>query len=487
VTTKEELASVVGVQHVFSDEETLNSYAEDYSFTPSREPQFVVQPKSAAEVQEIVQWANRSGKPLVPVSSTPPRFRGDTVPSMGHSVIADLSRMKKILRIDRRNRMAVIEPGVTYYELQPELVKAGMRLPMPLLPRVSKSVVASLLEREPTLIPKYQWQLLDPLRCTEIVWGNGDILRTGEAGSHGSLEEQWKRHLAQVSPMGPAQTDFYRFVSGAQGTMGIVTWASLRCEVLPQLQKLFFVQSDRLDNLLDFVYRLLKFRYGDELLFLNSSNLACIFGDGVDQMRALKKQLSQWVFILCIAGYDMLPEERIEFQEKDVTDIAQQFGMQLVSAIPGLHNGQVLNTLSKPSREPYWKLRYKGNCQDIFFLTTLNRTPEFLHTMYSIAEAVGYTTSDIGVYIQPVMQGVACHCEFSLPYDPDDQKESTVVQELLSKSSQALLDQGAFFSRPYGIWSDMAYNKDAQSTVVLKKIKSIFDPNSIMNPGKLCF
>jgi glycolate oxidase len=50
-----------------------------------------------------------------------------------------------------------------------------------------------------------------------------------------------------------------------------------------------------------------------------------------------------------------------------------------------------------------------------------------------------------------------------------------------------MLAGGAFFSRPYGIWADMAYKQDARSMAVLKTVKNIFDPNHIMNPGKLCF
>ena len=47
--------------------------------------------------------------------------------------------------------------------------------------------------------------------------------------------------------------------------------------------------------------------------------------------------------------------------------------------------------------------------------------------------------------------------------------------------------QGAYFSRPYGIWANMVYKADARTTVVTQKVKDIFDPNNVMNPGKLCF
>jgi len=175
---KEELIEIVGDKNVWDDPGTLETYASDYSFVPSRKPRFVIKANNADEVQRIVEWANRTATPLVPVSSGPPHFRGDTVPSEGGAVIVDLSEMKQITSIDSKNRIVVVEPGVTYSQLQPELAREGLRLSMPLLPRRNKSVVASLIEREPTQIPKYRWLSADPLRCLEIVWGNGDRMMT---------------------------------------------------------------------------------------------------------------------------------------------------------------------------------------------------------------------------------------------------------------------------------------------------------------------
>ncbi len=484
---KEELMKIIGANKVLDRPDVLDAYSRDCSFATPRKPKFVVNPDNMDEVQKIVEWANQTNTPLVPISSGPPRFFGDTIPSAGSTVIVDLSEMKRIMRIDRRNRMVIIEPGVTYSQLQPELAKEGLRLTTPLLPRSSKSVLTSLLERQPTIIPKYQWEIPDPLRCLEVVWGNGESMRTGEAGDWSTLEEQWGLHIAQVMPMGPSQVDYYRLIQAAQGTMGIATWASVRCEVLPQLHKLFFVPSERLDDLLPFTYRLLRFRFGDELFILNSSNLAYILGEDCEEVNSLKKELSQWVIIVGIAGRDWLLKERVEFQEEDINDIAQQFGLKFLPSIPGANGSKVLEVIRNPSREPYWKLDYKGGFQDIFFLATLNRTPKFVKTMYSVAESKGYVTSDMGIYIQPVQQGVACHCEFSLPYNPGNQKEVAKVQDLLTVASEELMKQGAFFSRPYGIWADMVYKRDTQSTAVLRKIKGIFDPNNVMNPGKLCF
>jgi hypothetical protein len=98
-----------------------------------------------------------------------------------------------------------------------------------------------------------------------------------------------------------------------------------------------------------------------------------------------------------------------------------------------------------------------------------------------------YPVSDIGVYIQPVHQGVACHCEFILPFSRDSEPEVKATGELLREGSSALFRQGAYFSRPYGMWAEMVFNADEATTKAIRKIKKIFDPNNVMNPGKLCF
>jgi len=479
---------MIGKEKVIKERKILDRYSHDNSFTLPMQPRLVVQPRNADDVQKIVTWANQTKTPLVPVSSGEPHFRGDTVPSVPEAVIIDLRRMDKIIRIDRRNRMVLIEPGVTYAQLQPALAEEGLRLSTPLLPRQSKSVIASLLEREPTLVPKYSYTLLEPLRCLEVIWGNGEILRTGEAGGYyPTLEQQWEMGLAQVFSGGPGQVDYYRLVSGAQGSIGIATWASAKCEILPKVHRFFFIPADDLKGLIECAYRLLRVRLGDEFLVLNSANLAAILSRDADGIQALKNKLPPWVIIMGIAGRDLFPEEKVDFQEKDTRDIVQQFGLELLPAVSGIGGGQVMSTILNPSPVPYWKLTYKGACQDIFFMSTLDKTPEFVNTVFAAANALRYPVSDIGIYLQPQHQGTACHCEFNLPYNSGNKIEIDRVRELLETCSEALIKQGAYFSRPYGIWADMVYNRDANNKEMIRTIKGIFDPNNILNPGKLCF
>lgn len=483
---KEELAKIVGYKNYFDGAEVLERYSSDHSFVAPRKPSCVVKPRSAGEVRKIVKWANKTGMPLVPVSSGPPRFRGDTIPRMGGCIV-DLSRINKILRVDRRNRVAMIEAGVTFAQLRSALAKEGLRMLMPLSPRPSKSALTSYLEREPIITPRYHWDYPDPLTNVEAVFGSGDIMRTGEAAGPGTLEEQWEVGGAQKNPSGPAQVDYYRIVSGAQGTMGIVTWASVRAEPLPQVQKPYLIPCDKLEGLFDFAYETLKRRLGDECLILNRLSLATLLSEGKAEIDPLRETLPPWVLILSLAGYERYPEERVAYQEEQVMGIAQKTGVEPMVGIAGIPGTKILSALQEVSPEPYWKLRYKGSAQDIFFLATLDKIPRFISIMHEAADAVGYPTPDIGMYIQPVVQGVSCHCEFSLTYDPSNPKETDKVHGLLISASQALIKEGAYFSRPYYPWADMVYSQDGATATVLRKMKGIFDPNNIMNPGKLCF
>jgi FAD/FMN-containing dehydrogenase len=486
IAEKHQLDNIVGSKNVVDDPDVLGKYSHDMSFVPVRRPSFVIKPRQADQIQELIKWANRMLMPLIPISSGPPHFRGDTVPQQG-GVIVDLSNMKKILRIDRRNRVAMIEPGVTFLDLKPEVEKQGMRVMLPLAPRATKSVIGSYLEREPIIVPKYHWDMSDPLCCTEVVFGTGDFFRTGAAAGPGTLEEQWEAGQAQKNPLGPGPSDFFRVVQGAQGTLGIVTWATIRLELLPSIQEIFMVGCEKVDEIIEFVYRLQRLKLGDEFLVLDRLNLTAILEKKPKAIKEMRSILPHYILIFIVAGYDRFPEERVAYQTRDIMEIAQRYGLNPAKTLPGVDSRKLLQALSQPCPEPFWKLRYKGNSADIFFLTTLDRSPEFISIMHERACETGFPIDDIGTYIQPIQQGRSCHMEFNLTFNPENKFEVARVKRTFEQASKSLMLKGAFFSRPYGIWSELIHNQCAENVIALRKVKEIFDPNNVMNPGKLFF
>lgn len=482
------LVEMLGPENVVQDPRALEEYAKDHSFVKSVSPLCIVYPRNKDDIKKVIEFANEHNVPLIPVSSGPPHFRGDTVPRQG-GIIVNLSKLKKILRIDARNRAVIVEPGVTFGELVPELAKHGLRLNMPLLPRASKSVVTNYLEREPPTMPKYQFDYVDPLLTMEVIFGTGDEFRTGTASGPGSLGEF---NADMVNPFGPGDVKYFKLLSNAQGTLGIVTWAMVKAEAAPKIRKIYFIPLKKGEDAIEPMNKLL--RYGimgsvaDEIFALNNFNLTIILADKwPEDFEALRKNLPPWTIIVCLGGY-RLAEERVKVQEKCLMDVAQRLGLEPTPSLPGGTGKEklMLELLSKPwDKEPYWKLRPKGSCSEISFLAPPSRAASFIEIISDIASKYGYSARDIGGYIQPVLQGNAYHMEFDVPYNPLDEAEVDFARRLFLDASTAVMKNGGFFSRPYGPLAEIVYNGYAEGVEILKKVKDIFDPKHILNPGVL--
>ena len=486
-SVKKKLVDLLGAKNVSDDPKVLAEYAKDKSFTPELTPAFVLKPKTAEQVEALVKLANEEDLPLIPVSSKGPHYKGDTVPTAPGAAIVDLSGMKKVIMINRTHRIAIVEPGVTWGEFIDAIAKEKLFVNMPVAPRAGKSVLASVLETEPAVNALHKWCYLDPLRCLEVTWGDGRRMWTGEAGaSVMNLEQQWKEDKWQWEAVGPFMLDYYRMMTGAQGTMGIATWASIRCELAPQAQKHFIVPAKSLDALVPFAYKVLRNRLSDTFFIMNKAQLAYLMGKDADDVKALKEKLPPWAAIVGVCGRDFLPEMRVDQQESDIDVIAQSYGLQLLNSVPGIKGKEVQEKILKPCEEgKYWKETYKGAFQDIFFENTLDNAGTFVDKMYELAEAASYDLADVGVYLQPQNMGTSYHISFTLPYNADCCKETKIVKALFEKASIEFAKIGAYYLRPYGIWSRIQLNKDATSYEALLKLRKIFDPKGIMNPGKL--
>jgi FAD/FMN-containing dehydrogenase len=314
---EEDLARVVGLSNIDRNQVTLDAFAQDMSLVSRVRPARVVKVKNLDEVQHLVKLALETQTPLVPVSSGPPHFRGDTVPTTGGAIIVNLSGMKRVIHISRKHRMVMFEPGVTFSELTKAVAKEGMRLNMPLAPRQTKSVLGSLLEREPVIMPIYHWDIGDPIGCLEIVFGNGELFRTGAAAGSGTIEEQWAAGGSQKEAAGPSSSSWYRLIQGSQGTMGIVTWITARLEILPQLEEPYFIGSSSLDKITSTLHWLIRLRLSNETLLLNNTSTAALMARTGVEFQRLKESLPPWILFFNIAALTF-PSRRIQGQIKDM-------------------------------------------------------------------------------------------------------------------------------------------------------------------------
>lgn len=482
---KTELIKAVGAGYVLDSADALMPYSSDFSLTPPAYPDYVVRPGNSEDVQRIISLANIYKTPVVPLSSGV-HFYGTTIPKK-KGIIVDLRRMDKIFDIDEVNRKVRVEAGVTWGKLQPELRKRGWMVAIPLLPHSSRSVIPDYLEREIPLIPKYEYA--EPLLSMEVIWPNGDIFRTGSASYTGYP----KRYGEGANPQGPGSLDFFRFVQGAQGTMGVVTWATIKFESIPQIDKAFFIPFDRLDQAIEPLCRIQRRKIGNECLLLNNVNLATILSAlRHESFHRVIQDLPRWTCILILSGLRRRPNEKIAYEEEALREIVSEFpGLSLLSMLPGIPElGRDLpETLRNPwpYTETYWKHKNQGGCQDIFFITRPQNAYGFFAAVLDVADRYGFRGEDIGCYLQPIEYGRACHLEFNFYYRTDSQEDVAKLRQLYSEAVEILLDKGAFFTRPYEMLSKVVYKRAPSYANTLKQLKNIFDPNHIMCPGNLCF
>jgi len=248
---------------------------------------------------------------------------------------------------------------------------------------------------------------------------------------------------------------------------------------------------EQVNDIAEPVYRIQRRMLGNECFVLNSFNLASILAeDWPDDFNALREALPPFTVIQCLSGLHRLPEEKIEYEEEALMEVAAELHFEpqrTVGGVPGLE-GKILKLLRKPwSGDGYWKLKYKGGCHDIFFHATLDRVTEFTAAMEEAAVKYGYPTRDIGIYLQPLERARMCFYQYSFHANPDDASEVDRVRQLYLEASQRAIGMGGLFTTPYGPWADMVYSRAATYTATLKVVKDALDPNHILNPGKLCF
>jgi FAD/FMN-containing dehydrogenase len=483
VGIKAMLTEIVGKENISDDLKVLKDISIDCSLEKGRMPSYIVWPGKTQEIQKLLEVANETHLPIVP-SSSGIHFKGASLPLQG-GVLLDLRRMNRILEIDERNRKVRIEPGVTWKQLQSELAKKHLMAMIPFLPHSLKSVVTSHLEREPPAITKFEYA--DPLVTVEFIYPTGKIMRSGSAVVPGATASS----ISDCAfPEGP-DIDYWRLLQGAQGTMGIVTWANVKVEYLPEINKVFFIPFDKIEDAIEPLYKIQKRMIGLECFLLNRLNLASILSDKIpDDLETFKRILPEWILVLVLSGGRRRPQMKIEYEEEALKEVGSELSLtKILTYLPGIPKAdeKLLGMLRGgwPEGKLYWKFVYRGCCEDLFFMTTMEKIPMFYKVLIELLATSRMT--DVGFYIQPIEYGRACHFECDLYYNSSDLNQMDAVRDLYVKAVKLLLDSGALFTRPYGVVANLVYERAGNYKATLKKLKTLYDPANILAPGKLCF
>ena len=212
-----EWQGVVGKQWVFTADEDLDLYKDAYSphwgESEERTAAAAVSPESVAEVQAVVRIANRFGIALYTISTGKNLTYGGSAPVYSGSVILDLKRMNRILEVSERNACALVEPGVSYFDLYRHIRENKLKLWIDCPDPGWGSPLGNALDHGAGYTGIPYRDHFDAHCGMEIVLANGEIVRTGMGALPGSKTWQQFKY-----GMGPIVDGLF-----AQSNFGVVT------------------------------------------------------------------------------------------------------------------------------------------------------------------------------------------------------------------------------------------------------------------------
>jgi 4-cresol dehydrogenase (hydroxylating) len=221
-----EFAAAVGDDWVLSSDEDLRPYRDHYSPVPLAEdellPSAAVAPTTVEQVQAIVHTANRHKIPLHPISTGKNFAYGGPAPNVRGSVVVDLKRMNRILEVNAERNFALVEPGVSYFDLYRHIQEHGLQVWLDCPDPGWGSPIGNTLERG---IGYTLGQYRDHAGAQygmEVVLANGEVMRTGMGALPNA--KAWQEYKYGF---GPDPSGLF-----AQGNYGIVTKMGLR--LMPQ-------------------------------------------------------------------------------------------------------------------------------------------------------------------------------------------------------------------------------------------------------------
>lgn len=209
----EAFAAAIGAEKVATDPEALQDFQDPYQVpgTATNVPSAVVSPTAVEDVQAIVRLANEHRIPLWPIGRGKNNGYGGAAPQVRGSVMVSFKDMNKVLEINEELGYAMVEPGVSWYDLHDAIKAGGHDLVASIVDVGWGGVVSNTLEHGLTYMP---YSIDQASHCGfEVVLPDGDLLRTGSgAMDNNPTWPLYKRGL------GPTSTEMFM-----QSNFGIVT------------------------------------------------------------------------------------------------------------------------------------------------------------------------------------------------------------------------------------------------------------------------
>lgn len=444
------LQSIVGKDNLFTD--PVDCYA--YAYDNSRKifpPEAVAFPLNTDQVRDIILLCNQHRIPVTP-RGRGTGTAGGSIPEKGGLALS-LERMRKILRIDPANRVIVAEPGVLNQEVQEAARPHGFFWP----PDPSSGAYCSIGGNLATCAAgphavKYG-VTRDHVLGLKAVTGEGDIIKTG-------------CHTTK----GVVGYDLTRLIIGSEGTLAVITEATLKLTPLPQAVGGLTAHYADIASCARAISAIMAQPHIPSALeFLDSAALDLIRG----RHPGLLPENSRAMLMIEVDGGET------EIAD-GTTAIRQACGNEGLIAAEATADAAALWAVRKALSPLLRDIAPKKINEDI--VVPVSRLPKLLQGLSELSRKYRVANVNFG-------HAGNGNIHVNLLVNPDDADEMRRAEACLDEIFDLVLKLEGTLSGEHGVGREKrAYvgrEIDAPTLALMKQIKRVFDPKDILNPGKL--
>jgi FAD/FMN-containing dehydrogenase len=425
----------------------MNSFFSDY------QPVKTERPTSPEQVQEVIFKANRDRTPLVLVSSGT-NLQDTHLPSVKNAISVDLSQMNRILYLDHKNRNAVIEPGVTFRQLEAACTAKGLRTLSAIDVPESGSVLGTYLE----MMPLFGWTKYHPWEILTMrgFRADGKPFATGQMAMSQDRPDKyvWGVSYAQVS----------RLFCQAQGTLGIITATAVTVKTATTEDQVLFFPCKGIKQATDALKAFVATEEPHEIFAVNRVYLSDLLS------LTSPADLPPWTVIIVIRGFE---KYELSYKKKDLGVLAKESGGKLTTSLQGSKKAgeKILDEIKSPGGPSL----HKKNGQGWVPLITIA-------TASQVRDCSSLFSKDSGAILLPLQAGGCFYYQPDLRYREGEEAKTRKTYRAIC---ERLLKSGIIFPRPSALIARQVAKRYPGNFELLRSIKKAIDPENIMNPGKL--
>ena len=448
------LTSVVGADYVRTDAASLESYGVD-ALGQGHPPDVVVLPANTAEVAAIARVCNGQRTPLV-VRGAGTGFTGGAVPTRG-GVVVSMERMNRILEIDETNLLAIVEPNVITADLQRAVEKVGLFYPPDPASLEMSSIGGNVAECAGGPRAFKYGTTKRYVLALEAVLPTGEVVATGSK--------------AVKNVVG---YDLTQLLVGSEGTLAIITRVTLRLIPKPPARATLLALFADIRPAVDAVSALIQHRVVPAALELVDA----------DSLTAIRDHLQQEVvppgtgavLIVESDGMQVAVDEEID----RVADACREAGAMRVSL-----------AANDEDRDRLWNVRrLLSGALKATGLLKINhdvvvprgRVPELFAAIASLRQAHQLRIAAFG-------HAGDGNIHVNLMVDRRDtqqrararEAERALFERVVALEGSISGEHGIGFAKAQYIGLELSEDEIA----LMKRVKTAFDPNGILNPGKI--